>query len=244
MKKLLIVLLIYMILQLTGCTGILPACNSLPEVITKDAEMISDKCAWLQGKILNDGGGCTEVGFDYYKDGEIENSLNINNEDNFTCENFGIALPSDSLEPETKYYFRAYAKNTLGIGYGNWLDFTTLVLSPNISINPPSPTPDPSPSGKVTVSLDNLEQEYYQYLEEWSMVYAYYTIENDSNETIYDYKIYFTAKCVNGSTYYDSWYEVYTLSPGQSHSDYGLIDTFGNQASSVQITELQVNVYY
>jgi hypothetical protein len=34
------------------------------------------------------------------------------------------------------------------------------------------------------------------------------------------------------------------LSPGQSHSDYGLIDTFGNQASSVQITELQVNVYY
>jgi len=246
MKKLLVVLLIYLILYLTGCIGILPVSNSLPEVMTKDATMIKDTSAALQGEILKDGGGCTEVGFDYYKDGAIDNLLNINNEDDFTCEDFGLALPTGSFEPETKYYFRAYAKNTLGIGYGDWRDFTTLAFSPNININynPPSPSPEPTPSGNVTVSLDNLEQEYYQYLEEWSMVYAYYTIANNSNETIYDYKIYFTVKCVNGSTYYDSWYDIYTLSPGQSHSDYGLIDTFGNQASTVQITELQANVYY
>ena len=246
MKKLLVVLLIYLILYLTGCTSILPASNSLPEVMTKDATMINDTYAWLQGNIINDGGGCTEAGFDYYKDGVMGNTLTINDENDFTCGDFGIALSIGSLEPETKYYFRAFAKNRLGFGYGNWRDFTTLPFPPNININitPPSPSPNPTPSGKVTVSLDNWEQEYYQYLEEWSMVYAYYTIENDSSETIYDYKIYFTAKCFNGSTYYDSWYENYTLSPGQSHSDYGLIDTFGYEASTVQITELQVNVYY
>jgi hypothetical protein len=245
MKKLLVVFLVYMILQLTGCTGILPTANSLPEVITKDAEMISEKCAWLQGQILNDGGGCTEVGFNYYKDGDIENSLNINNEDNFTCENFGIALPTDSLEPETKYFFRAYAKNTLGIGYGDWRDLITLASLPDTNFippppnnNPSPPSTEPTPSGNVTVSLDNFEQEYYESLEEWSSwVNVYYTIINNSNETISDYEIYFTVECVNGNTYYDSLHEYYTLSPGQSHSDSGLLYTFGNQVSTVQITK-------
>jgi len=103
---------------------------------------------------------------------------------------------------------------------------------------------DPEPSGEVLITLDNWEQEYYQYLEEWSMVYAYYTIENNSSETIYDYKIYFEVNCVDSSIYYDSWYEGYTLSPGQSHSDYALIETFGKQADSVKINELAVNVYH
>jgi len=52
------------------------------------------------------------------------------------------------------------------------------------------------------------------------MVNAYYTIENNSDETVYDYKIYFTVNCSDGSVYYDSRYEDYTLSNGQGHSDY------------------------
>ncbi|MBA7522484.1 hypothetical protein ES705_14603 [subsurface metagenome] len=103
---------------------------------------------------------------------------------------------------------------------------------------------EPEPPGDVVITLDNLEQEYYEYLEKWSMVYAYYTIENNSNEVVYDYKIYFTVNCIDGNIYYDSWYENYTLSPGQSHSDYALIDTFGKQANSVKINELAINVYH
>ncbi|GAI96778.1 unnamed protein product, partial [marine sediment metagenome] len=87
-------------------------------------------------------------------------------------------------------------------------------------------------------------QEYYEFLGKWSMVYAYYTIENDSNEVVYDYKIYFEVTCIDDNIYYDSWYEEYTLSPGQSHSDYALIETFGKQADSVKINELIINVYY
>jgi len=108
----------------------------------------------------------------------------------------------------------------------------------------PETEPEPSPSGKVVATLDNWDQEYYQYLEEWSMVNAYYTIENNSDETVYDYKIYFTVNCSDGSVYYDSWYEDYTLSNGQGHSDYALIETFGKQADSVKINELAINIYY
>ena len=76
------------------------------------------------------------------------------------------------------------------------------------------------------------------------MVNAYYTIENNSDETVYDYKIYFTVNCSDGSVYYDSRYEDYTLSNGQGHSDYALIETFGKQADSVKINELAINIYY
>ncbi|MBA7586001.1 hypothetical protein ES708_27996 [subsurface metagenome] len=108
----------------------------------------------------------------------------------------------------------------------------------------PEPEPEPEPSGEVIITLDNWDQEYYEFLEKWSMVYAYYTIENNSSEAVYDYKIYFTVNCINDSIYYDSWYEEYNLSPGQSHSDYALIETFGKQADTVQIDELAVNIYH
>ena len=76
------------------------------------------------------------------------------------------------------------------------------------------------------------------------MVYAYYTIENNSNETVYDYKIYFTVNCIDESIYHGSWYEEYNLYPGQSHSDSALIDTFGKEADTVQIIELEINIYH
>ncbi|GAI93826.1 unnamed protein product, partial [marine sediment metagenome] len=64
------------------------------------------------------------------------------------------------------------------------------------------------PSGDVVITLDNWDQEYYESLGEWSSyVYAYYTISNNSTETVYDYKIYFTVNCIDDSVYYDSWYE-------------------------------------
>jgi len=104
--------------------------------------------------------------------------------------------------------------------------------------------PEPEPSGDVVITLDNWDQEYYEFLEEWSMVHAYYTIENNSDEVVYDYKIYFEVNCIDGNIYYDSWYEEYTLSPGQSHSDHALIDTFDKKADSVKINELAINVYH
>lgn len=108
----------------------------------------------------------------------------------------------------------------------------------------PSPESEPEPSGEVIITLDNWDQEYYESLEEWSMIHAYYTIENNSNETVYDFEIYFTVNCIDDSIYYDSWYKEYNLSPGQSHSDYALIETFGKQADTVQINELIVNIYH
>ena len=119
-------------------------------------------------------------------------------------------------------------------------------ITPIYPVSPPEPEPEPEPepTGKVIIALDNLHQEYYEFLGRWSMVYAYYTIENNSSEIVYDYKIYFEVNCIDDSIYYDSWYEEYTLSPGKSHSDYALIETFGKQADSVKINELVINVYH
>jgi len=102
--------------------------------------------------------------------------------------------------------------------------------------------PESKPTGKVTIALDNLEQEYYKSLKEWSVVHIYYTIENKSSEIVYNYKIYFTVNCADDSVYHDSWHERYTISPDKSHSDEALLDTFGKQAKSVKITELAVNI--
>jgi len=108
----------------------------------------------------------------------------------------------------------------------------------------PEPTPELEPTGKVIITLDNLHQEYYEFLGKWSMIYVYYTITNNSNKTINDYEIYFKVICIDDSIYYDSCYKDYALSSSQSHSDYCLIDTFGKQANSVQITDFETNVYY
>jgi hypothetical protein len=109
----------------------------------------------------------------------------------------------------------------------------------------PEPEPEPEPSLNVLVTLDNAEQEYYEYLEHWSMVRAYYTISNNSDITINDYRIFFSVESIDGSIYYDSWYDGYNLSPGQSRSDYALLYTYDKQVklNTVKVIEVQVNVF-
>jgi len=61
--------------------------------------------------------------------------------------NFGVTL--SRLNLNTLYYYRAYAINSAGVGYGNILQFETL-YSPNV-VRPNTPNEVNNPSGSVTL---------------------------------------------------------------------------------------------
>lgn len=98
--------------------------NAIPVVETSPVKEITETSAIGSGVVTSDGGGNV-----------IERGVCWSNQPNpivsgdhaiagtgagtFSCE---IA----DLEPNTKYYVRAYAINSMGVGYGNEVDFTTL----------------------------------------------------------------------------------------------------------------------
>ncbi len=96
----------------------------VPKVVTKEVKDVDDQSATVQGKVTSDGGAeVTERGVVY---GTSENPTVENSKVTsgagigaFTCNLTG-------LQPNTKYYVRAYAVNKKGTAYGEQVSFTTL----------------------------------------------------------------------------------------------------------------------
>ena len=95
-----------------------------PKVVTKEVKDVDDQSATVQGEVTSDGGAeVTERGVVY---GTSENPTVENSKVTsgagigaFTCNLTG-------LQPNTKYYVRAYAVNKKGTAYGEQVNFTTL----------------------------------------------------------------------------------------------------------------------
>ena len=95
-----------------------------PKVVTKEVKDVDDQSATVQGEVTSDGGAeVTERGVVY---GTAENPTTANTKKvsgsgtgMFTCNLTG-------LQPNTKYYVRAYAVNKKGTAYGEQVSFTTL----------------------------------------------------------------------------------------------------------------------
>ena len=95
-----------------------------PKVVTKEVKDVDDQSATVQGEVTSDGGAeVTERGVVY---GTSENPTVENSKVTsgagigaFTCNLTG-------LQPNTKYYVRAYAVNKKGTAYGEQVSFTTL----------------------------------------------------------------------------------------------------------------------
>ncbi len=107
---------------------------SLPTVTTSDATDVTTSKAILNGQVVSDGSSnITERGFVY---SIVDNpTIGIVNVNSVVCEGTTGNLSkeiSTGLLPNTTYYFRSYAKNELGIGYGEVKTFTTLGSSLNI----------------------------------------------------------------------------------------------------------------
>jgi hypothetical protein len=113
-------------LIMTICDGVPtwgPCPTKVPVVTTKDATCRNGQSFTAGGEVLLDGGAAvTERGLCW--------SLNANPTiaDNKTTDGTGAgkytSIPS-GLQPNTKYYFRAYATNSNGTGYGNEFSLTT-----------------------------------------------------------------------------------------------------------------------
>lgn len=102
--------------------------GTVPTVSTQAASAIEQYSAILNGSIDNLGldDSCSERGFDWRKDGE-ETWHSWTESGEYGT---GAFQHTPSLEPNTTYEFRAKAKNAIGWGYGDTLEFTTLPPPP------------------------------------------------------------------------------------------------------------------
>jgi len=89
--------------------------------------------ATLGGNVTDDGSeDITERGFEY-KEGLEGEVLTVSEED----DDFGIGVYSlgiTGLKPFVEYYYRAYAVNPAGTGYGDWESFTTDKTIPTVTV--------------------------------------------------------------------------------------------------------------
>ncbi len=97
---------------------------SVPTVTTSSVSNITKTTATCGGEVTSDGGAAvTACGVCW------STSQNPTPSDNCTVDGEGVgAFTSEitGLEPGTKYYVRAYAKNAAGTGFGEQKSFTTL----------------------------------------------------------------------------------------------------------------------
>lgn len=93
-----------------------------PKVSTMPATDINETSAALNAHIDGDGGSkITEYGFYYGTTESTTNKHNISVEEGKTQ----LKLVLSGLKEGTKYYFKAFAKNSKGEAYGETLTFTT-----------------------------------------------------------------------------------------------------------------------
>mgnify|MGYP003302756243 CR=1 FL=1 len=98
---------------------------TLPEVETEDVTDIQLTSGWLNGLVLFNGNDTTtEYGFCWGEEADltIEESQNVKVE---VAEDSTFTYRLSNLQDETKYYVRAYAKNKIGLVYGEVKEFTT-----------------------------------------------------------------------------------------------------------------------
>jgi len=98
----------------------------IPEVVTKEALSISYYSAETEGEISYDGGDeVIKKGICWNTTGNP--SINDNKTDEGSGDNIFTSTFTNLL-PNTKYYFRVYAQNSVGVGYGQVKSFNTLEL--------------------------------------------------------------------------------------------------------------------
>ena len=99
-------------------------CKEIPKVKTEEVTTPSDNSAKITGTITDDGNATiTKEGFYYGTSPKPETSgVEAQNVTEGTTSFSSTIL---SLDPNTKYYVKAYAINSQGTGYGNEVSFST-----------------------------------------------------------------------------------------------------------------------
>lgn len=110
----------------------------IPELTTGEASDLTAYSALLHGTLLSDNGfPVTERGFCYSSESQLPTIEHPRVEASLDGKDF--AATASGLEPLKTYYYRAYAKNEKGIGYGEVLQFvlpsvqTLTLIAPTVS---------------------------------------------------------------------------------------------------------------
>ena len=95
----------------------------IPTVTTNSVTSITAHTANASGKVTNDGGGTISIrGFQISTYSNLSGYSTISAE---TSVNSDFSSAFKNLTANTKYYYRAYANNSAGSGFGDILSFTT-----------------------------------------------------------------------------------------------------------------------
>ena len=98
----------------------------------------------------------------------------------------------------------------------------------------------PSKILTAEIVITGWEQNYYESWQEWSdLVKVWYKITNTGNVDIDYYQIWFTATCIDGSSYED-WTNGLFVDVGHYEFDYMFIDVPNKQVVSVAITDWEL----
>lgn len=115
--------------------GTVTTSASLPTLVTTAASSITQTTAMSGGNTLSDGGAAISAK-------GVVFGTTASPTGNATDNGTGVANYTSNLSglvPNTLYYYRAYATNPVGIGYGNELTLTTLPNAP-VAGNPNNPS--------------------------------------------------------------------------------------------------------
>ena len=108
--------------------------SGVPQVSTVSSSDVEAVSATVTGKILSDGGfPISECGICYSSTNK-QPTINDDYVTNTTAKNGQYSCQLVDLEPSTRYYACAYAKNKNGIAYGTPINFKTTDGMPSISI--------------------------------------------------------------------------------------------------------------
>ncbi len=99
----------------------------VPELITLTIADATNNAATCGGTIINDGGETISISGVCWSKDTVPTLTDNKTSDNKASGSFTSSITG--LTPNTVYYVRAYATNSVGTGYGNTISFKTLIGS-------------------------------------------------------------------------------------------------------------------
>ena len=106
--------------------------SDVPELVTNSATDIKSDSAVLNGKLTSfgDDDEITDYGFYYGTSSNPTTKKKVGDDDDNLDEGDEFDFKLSGLDPDTKYYFKSYARSSEGIGYGSVKSFTTKESAP------------------------------------------------------------------------------------------------------------------
>ncbi len=201
--------------------------SSEPTVTTKSATDVEDDSATLNALLDSIGGDdITEYGFYYGTSSSCSSKKKVGTTDLSDDDTYDYTL--SGLSAGTKYYYKAYAKNSYGTAYGSVKYFTTDESSDELSVTTNNPTLSGTTailSGEVTSSDTSIKSYGFYYGTDSTC--SSRILVGTSGLSEGDTYTYNLSGLVSGATYYVKAYA--TNSAGTS---YGTVRSFTVGSSS------------